>query len=175
MESKRIAVLAGGVGVLSAVVKIVPGIFLGSLFEQGLPGWLPMFGTIGGTTTLYSYGTDIVGALLMVVLAVGFGYYVSRQLDLNHEYRQLSGAVVAGTTVPLIVLWVVGVGAFILGSFSGFTVLVTTAMVLHLFATVSLPVVVGIFAGAALGHFSRAESSPPEPDEVSTEAISTTS
>jgi hypothetical protein len=175
MESKRIAVLAGVVGVLSAVVKVVPGIVLGSLFEQGFPGWLPTFGTVGGTATLYSYGADIVGALLMVILAVGFGYYVNRRLDLSHEYRQFCGAVVAGTTVPLVVPWIIGIGAFVFGSFSGFSVLVTTAMVLRLFATVSLPVIVGIFAGAALGHFSRDNSSPPEPDEVSSDAISTTS
>ncbi|EMA40062.1 hypothetical protein C448_14078 [Halococcus morrhuae DSM 1307] len=175
MESKRIAVLAGVIGVISAVIKIVPGILLGSLFEQGLPGWLPTFGTIGGTATLYNYGIDVIGALLMVVLAIGFGYSVSRQLDLSNEYRQFCGAVVAGTTVPFIVLWIVGFGAFILGNFSAFTVLVTTVIVLRLFATVSLPVIVSVFAGAAFGHFSRGESSPPEPDEMNTDAISTTS
>ncbi|WP_256686461.1 hypothetical protein [Halococcus qingdaonensis] len=175
MESKRIAVLAGVIGIIGAAVKIVPEILLESLFEQPLPGWLPTFGTIGETVTLYSYGMDVIGALLMVVLAIGFGYSVIRQLDLSNEYRQFCGAVVAGTTVPLVLLWTVGVGAFILGKVSAFTVLVTTAMVLRLFATVSLPVMVSIFAGAAFGHFSRDNASPPEPDEMSADTMSPTS
>lgn len=88
MDGKRIAVLAGVIGVLSAAVKIVPGILLGGLFERGPPSWLPVFGTVGQSTTLYIYGTDIVGAVLMVALAVGFGYYTSRKIDLRDEYRQ---------------------------------------------------------------------------------------
>lgn len=175
MDSKRIAVLVGAIGVLGAVVEIVPGVLLGSLFEQGPPSWLPLFGTVGQTTTLYIYGIDIVGALLMIALAVGFGYYASRQLDLSYEYRQFVGAVVAGTTIPLIVAWIAVAGAFFLGSFGGFSVLVTTALILRLFATISLPVAVGVFAGAALAHFSGDEHSPPESDEANTEATPTTS
>jgi hypothetical protein len=50
-----------------------------------------------------------------------------------------------------------------------------TVLLLRLFATVSLPVIVGGFAGAALAHFSQTESLPPEPDEATTDAPSTTS
>ena len=175
MDSKRVAVFAGVIGVLSAVVKIVPGILLGGLFEQGPPSWLPLFGTVGQTTTLYIYGTDIVGALLMVALAVGFGYYACRQFDLRYEYRQFFGAVVAGTTIPLVVMWIVVAGAFVLGSFGGFSILVTTALILRLFATISLPVAIGVFAGAALTHFSKKEYTPPEPDKANADAPSPTS
>ncbi|WP_049902432.1 hypothetical protein [Halococcus agarilyticus] len=175
MDSKRVAILAGVIGVLSAVVKTVPGILLDGSFEGGPPSWLPMFGTVGQSTILYIYGIDTVGALLMVALAVGFGYYASRQLDLRYEYRQFCGAVVAGTTIPLIVAWVVVAGAFVLGSFGGFSVLATTAMVLRLFATISLPVAVGVFAGAALTHFSKNGYRPPESDGANTDVTSTTS
>lgn len=175
MDSKRIAVLAGVIGVFSAVVKVVPEILLDGLFEGGPPSWLPLFGTVGESTTLYIYGTDVIGAFLMVALAVGFGYYVNRQLDLRYEYRQFCGAVVAGTTIPLIVAWVVAAGAFVLGSFGGFSIVVTTALILRLFVSISLPVAVGIFAGAALTHFSDNGYRPPESGEANTDATSTTS
>jgi membrane protein DedA with SNARE-associated domain len=177
MDSKRIAVFAGIIGVLSAVVKTAPRVLLGTLnlFEQGAPGWLPTVGTLGQTVLLYIYGTEIVGALLLVVLTVGFGYYVGQQLDLSDEYRQFFGAVVAGTTVPLLVAWGVGVGAFLLGISSGFDVVMVTALLLRLFATISLPVIVGGFAGAALTHFSTTEDTPLEPDEATTDTTSTTS
>lgn len=175
MDSKRIAAFAGVIGVLSAVVKIAPGVLLGGLFEQGTPSWLPLFGTVGQTATLYLYGADIVGALLMVALAVGFGYYASRQLDLRYEYRRFIGAVVAGTTIPLVVMWIAVAGAFILGSFGGSSILVTTALILRLFATISLPVAIGVFAGAALTHFSKRGYTPPESDEANADAPSSTS
>lgn len=175
MDGKRIAALAGVIGVLSAAVKIVPGVLLGGLFERGPPGWLPVFGTVGQSTTLYIYGTDIVGAVLMVALAVGFGYYTSRELDLRDEYRQFCVAVVAGTTIPLVVAWVIVAGAFVLGSFGGFSVLVTTALIVRLFATISLPVAVGVFAGAALTQFSKNGYTPPESDGTGSDSTSTTS
>ena len=175
MDSKRIAAFAGVVGVLSAVVKIVPGVLLGSLFEQGTPSWLPLFGTVGQTATLYLYGTDIIGALLMIALAVGFGHYASRQLDLRYEYRRFFRAVVAGTTIPLVVMWIAVAGAFLLGSFGGFSILVTTALIVRLFATISLPVAIGVFAGAALTYFLKKEYTPPESDEANADAPSSTS
>lgn len=169
MNSRRIAVLAGVIGVLSAVIKIVPALFLNFLFEQGTPGWFPTAGTLGQTVVLYTYGIDIVGALLMVVLSVGFGYYVGHHLDLSDEYRPFLGAVVAGTTVPLLVAWGVGLGAFSLRMADGFTILMVTGLLLRLFTTISLAVIVGGFAGAALAHFSTAAYTPPEADESTTD------
>jgi hypothetical protein len=166
MNSRRIAVLAGVVGVLSTVVKVVPVVVLGGLFEQDLPEWLPTVGTLGQTVLLYNLGVDILGALVMIVLAVGVGYSVSQQLALTDEYQQFIGAIVAGTTVPLIVAWAGGIGGFLIGLFSGFELIVVTEIILRLFVTISLPVIVAVFAGAALAHFTTAESQPPEPNET---------
>lgn len=174
MNSRRIAVLSGVVGVLSTVGKVVPVIVLGGLFEQDLPGWLPTVGTLGQTVLLYTFGVDILGALLMIVLGVGVGYYVSQQLALTDEYQQFIGAVVAGTTIPLIVTWGGGLGSFLIGMVSGFELIVVTGMVLRLFATISLPVIVAVFAGAAFAHFTTAESPPPEPNETTTDTTAVT-
>lgn len=177
MNSRRFATLAGVIGVLGALATFVPGILLDSLFRprvtQGLPGWLPTFGTIGETATLYTYAADIVGPLSMMVLAVGFGYYAGRRIDLGDEYRGFFRAIVAGTTIPLVVAWGIGIGAFAVGVSSAFNAAIVTALVLLLFATVSLPVIVGIFAGTALTHFATNGSTPPESDEASTDATPT--
>jgi hypothetical protein len=45
INNGRIAKLAGVVGVLSTVVKVVPVVVLGGMFEQDLPEWLPTVGT----------------------------------------------------------------------------------------------------------------------------------
>jgi hypothetical protein len=76
MDNRRSAVLAGVVGVLSTVVKVVSVVVLSGLFEQDFPGWLPTVGTLGQTILLYNVGIEILGALVMIVLAVGVGYYV---------------------------------------------------------------------------------------------------
>jgi hypothetical protein len=172
MDSKRIAILAGAIGVFSTFIKVV-GLLPEILVEQGAPGWLPTFGTVGQTVLLYTHGIEIVGALLPIVLGVGFGYYASQQLNLRDEYRRFLGAVVAGTTVPLLVAWIVGVGAFVFWISSVFNLITGTAMLLRLFATVSLPVIVGAFAGAAFAHFATAEYTPLEPDETNTDTTST--
>jgi hypothetical protein len=174
MDSKRIAVFAGVIGIFSTVAKFAPDMLLDGLFVSGLPSWLPTIGSVGQTATVYLYGIDIIGALLMIVLAVGFGYYAGQQLDLTYEYRRFSRAVVAGTTVPLIAAWIIGVGAFAFWTSSVFNLLIGTALLLRLFAAISLPVIVGIFAGAAIAHFSQVEHAPPEPDETSTDTTSTT-
>jgi len=174
MDSKRIAVFAGVIGIVSTIAKFAPDILIDGLFVSSLPSWLPTYGTIGQTATLYIYGTDIVGALLPILLAVGFGYYAGQQLDLTHEHRRFSRAVVAGTTVPLIAAWIIGVGAFVFWASGVFNLIMGTAMLLRLFTAISLPVIVGTFAGAALAQFSKVEHSPPEPDKTSTDTTSTT-
>lgn len=93
-----------------------------SLIEQGPPGWLSTFGTVGQTVLVYDHATVAVGALLLIVPVVGFGYYVGRGLDLNEEYRRVFGAVTAGTTIPIIAAWVGGVGTVFFGIFGGFDV-----------------------------------------------------
>jgi hypothetical protein len=42
-----------------------------------------------------------------------------------------------------------------------------TVVALRLFFTVSLPVIIGVFAGPALAHFIQADYPPSEPDETS--------
>ena len=63
---------------------------------------------LGQTVLLYSHGATITGSLLLIVLVVGFGYYVGQRLDFGKEYRRLSKAVAAGTTVPLVAAWATG-------------------------------------------------------------------
>ena len=175
MDRRRIAVLAGIVAIFSGVGKFAPNLLLGRAFEQVPPDWVPIFGTIGITTTLYTQAVEIFGALLMIVLAVGFGYYVTQRLELRYEYRQFIRAVTVGTTVPLIVVWVAGMGAFVLGIFDGITTVLLTALVLRSFATVSLPIIFSTFAGAALAYFTQSERGSAESGEADTDTTSMTS
>jgi MFS superfamily sulfate permease-like transporter len=57
---------------------------------------------------------------------------------------------------------------------SGLSVVLITVFVLRLFVTVSLPVVIGVFAGATLAHFASIEYSSSHPDEANTDTIPTT-
>ncbi len=170
MDNKRIAVLAGVIGVLSLVVQFTPETILAKWFDHGLPSWVPMFGTVGQTGLLYTYGAKIVGPLFTVVPAVGLGYYVGRQLALSREYRRFLGAVVAGTTIPIVAAW----GAAITyGTFSAGDLILAIAFLLVLFVTVSLVVTISAFAGAALAHILKTESIPSQPTENDTTAPST--
>ena len=170
--------LSSAIGVLSAVIQAAPDLLMSRfgdvLIQHGPPGWLPTFDTVGQTVLLYSHGATITGSLLLIVLVVGFGYYVGQRLDLGKEYRRLSKAVAAGTTVPLVAAWATGVGAAVIGVLSGFSVVLITVLVLRLFVAVSLPVVIGVFADAALAHFASIEYSSSHPDEANTDTIPTT-
>jgi hypothetical protein len=170
MNSERVAILSGVIGVLGMISRAAPEILTvrlaNTLFEQGPPNWLPTFGTVGRTVLLYDHATIAVGALLMIVPVVGFGYYLGRGVDLDEEYRRVFGAITTGTTVPLIAAWGGGIGTVFFGIFGGFDVVFLTVFALRLFVTVSVPVIIGVFAGAALAHFIETDYSPSEPDDT---------
>jgi len=172
MNSERIAVLSGIIGVLAFIGQGAPSILtsqLGdALLEQGSSSGIPTFGTVGTTVLLYDGGIAIAGGLLMI----GLGYYVGQQLDLNDEYQRLFKTIIAGTTVPLIALWVIGVGATFLGIVSWSSLVMTTVFVVRLLVTVSLSTIISIFAGAALAHFVAIENTLPRSNKVNTDTSS---
>jgi hypothetical protein len=176
MNSERIAVLSGIIGVLAFIGQGAPSILtsqLGdALLEQGSSSGIPTFGTVGTTVLLYDGGIAIAGGLLMIVPAVGLGYYVGQQLDLNDEYQRFFKAIIAGTTVPLIALWAIGVGAAFLGIVSWSSLVMTTVFVVRLLVTVSLSTIISIFAGAALAHFVAIENTLPRSNKVNTDTSS---
>lgn len=162
MNTKRIAVFAGAIGVLSTIIKEGPGILLNTLFEQGLPSWLPILGERGQTVLLYSHSIDIVGALVMLALSIGTGSYVSQRINLSSEYMRLLRGTVAGTTIPFILLWAAGIGISLFVASDWFNVIVVTTMALRMLTTISLPVTIGIFAGASLTNLSRNDQARSE-------------
>lgn len=160
MNNKRIAVLASVIGVLSLVVQLAPQIFVNRWIGNGPPSWLPTFGTLGQTALVYTNGTEVIGLLFMVVLAVGFGYYVGQRIALRREYQRFLGAVAAGTLIPFVIAYGVTVlyDLFSGGALGVETVFFPLVSLLGLFVPVSLVVTVAAFAGAAFAHIPKSES-----------------
>lgn len=168
MDNRKIGALAGIVSALGLAVQYVPSIMLNRWITGGLGGAIPMVGTEGQTVTVYNLITESVGPLVTLLLALGLGYYVSRHLKMDQEYRRFGGAVAVGSLVTITGLWAVllyGVQSTPL-DVSG--VLVSLAVFVRMAVTGSLVITVGAFAGAALAHFQATEQTPPRPTNVGT-------
>lgn len=154
MNDRRIAAVAalttivlGGVrlGVELAGTRIADGLLAG--------GAAPTVGTMGQTVTLYVYTLGALGPLVTVAVTVGLGLYVGRLVDLRTAHRELLTAVAAGSGAVAVVA---GVAGFVAGGpLSVYGVLFGAATALRAVATLTLPLLVGTLAGAALVTFER--------------------
>ncbi|WP_137285506.1 hypothetical protein [Halorussus salinisoli] len=168
MDNRRVGVLAGVVSVLGLAIQHVPSVILDRWISGGFDGAMPMVGTAGQTVVVYNLVTESVGPLVTLLLALGLGYYVSRRLDMGHEYRRFGRAVAVSSLVSMVGVWAVllyGVQSTPL-DVSG--VLVSLAVFVRIVVTVSLVVTVGAFAGAALAHFRTNEETPTRPIDTGT-------
>lgn len=173
MNSRRVGALAGVVSVLGLAIQHIPSVVLDRWISGGFEGGLPMVGTTGQTVTVYNLVTESVGPLVTLLLALGLGYYVSRQLDMGHEYSRFGKSVAVGSLISMVGVWTVllyGVQSTPLDA-SG--ILVSLAVFVRTVVTVSLIVTVGAFAGAALAHFRTNEETPARPTDAGTGGPST--
>lgn len=166
MNNRRIGVLAGIVSVVGLVVNYAPSVVLDRWFGGGFDGAIPMVGTAGQTVVVYSHVVNSGGLFMTLLLALGLGYYASRRLDMGHEYRRFGGAVAVGSLVSIASLWVVMMYGVQVTPMDATSILVSLAVLVRMAATVSLPVTVGAFAGAALTHFRTNEQTPAQPTDV---------
>ena len=169
MDNRRIGVLAGIVSVLSLLAQIGPGMIVSGWINRGaqFPEWAPMFGTMGQTMVVYQQFTGTVGPLVTVGLALGLGYFIGKRVDLATNVRQFIGAVLIGSTLGLSVGWAVAMFGFSssTGTDAASTFLVFVTFVQQ-FVNITLIVVVGTIAGAALGYFQVRRKHPQQPLEA---------
>lgn len=166
MESKRVALATGVVGLVGLVAQYVPSRLVNQWIRTGPGGGhLPTFGTTAQTVVTYNLLAGAVGSIATVLLAVWVGHRLGDRLDLPAEYRQFGGAVAAGALasalVGLVAMWFTD-GLPSAGPVEAH-VLITLAVFVRLVAMVSLVVAVGVFAGAALSHFRADEGTPSRP------------
>ena len=65
---------------------------------ETLPEWAVM-GTSGTSLLIYASVLTVLGIGLTLALAVGTGYYIGQRMDALAEYRELFGAMLAGSAV----------------------------------------------------------------------------
>ena len=165
MNDRRIGVLAGIVSVVGLVVNYVPSVVLNRWFHGGFDGAVPMVGTAGQTVVVYGHVVNSAASLVTLSLAIGLGYYAGRRLDVAAEYRRFGRIVAVGSLLSIAGIWVVLIGVRST-SMDAIGVLMNLAVLLRMAVTVSLPVTVGAFAGAALAHFRTNEKTPISPTDA---------
>lgn len=169
MRDRTLAALSGVVTLVAALAHAVPAIVLARVLPD-FPDWLPVVGTTGQTVTVYSQVTDAVGPLVTLGLALGLGYYAGRRFDVRREYRRFVGAVGVGSGATLAVAGVVLLAyGSVAGTVDAFDVIFLLTSLLTAVATVTLPVVAGSLAGAALVTFETDRESPGRPTRASGE------
>lgn len=159
---RRVGGLAGVVTLLILVARLGSN-WIASWEETGeFPAWAPTFGTFGETMVLYDIGTEIIEPLVLILLAVGLGRQVGRRLDVAREYRRLVGAVAAGSTLVVaawtILTWYAGPPVS-----DGFDIVLVLGSLASAFVSTTLPITVGVLAGAALAYFERDATPPTQP------------
>ena len=163
MDDRQVGVLAGLIGGGGLGVQLLTPRLLE--VPSQVPAWLPSFGSLSQTWVLYRYALDIVGPAVPLLLAVALGLHVGKHRDLTSGYRRLLVAVSTGSFAGVAVCWAVVMvspgGSVPLGDATGWAILLGTFV--RWFVEVSLVVIVGAFAGAALAHFRSDETDPAQP------------
>lgn len=168
MNSKRIGVVAGLVGILGVAIQSAPAIILGRWIDRGFEGTLPMIGSIGQTVTIYNDIGGFVGPLATLSMAVGLGWYVARRVNIATEYRRVGGALAIGSTLGVLI----GGAPILFGipetpSMTLTTGLILAAAGLRMLVEVALLTTIGAIAGAALVTF-RTDERPGTPTDADT-------
>lgn len=174
MNRKLIGGLTSAIVVLSLIVRVVPDVVLGSLFDGAPAGWVPMFGTVGQTVVLYSHGIEILGTLTPICLGLAFGYLLSKRRSLDGELRPFVRTTAVGTAIPPVLAWIVLVGWTVLSSFDLYSIVLQTGLALNLLVTTSIPVFVSVITGVALSRSFR-DAFPPARTDCETTADVTAS
>ncbi|WP_132059242.1 hypothetical protein [Halorussus amylolyticus] len=173
MKPRRIGVLAGVISALGLVAQFAPSAIVTRWVNNGLEGAVPVIGTTGQSVAIYTLIVESAGPLSALLLAIGFGYYAARHLDVAREYRRFGAAVVVGSLVSVGSIWAVWLYVGQSMSPNANSVLLALLVLVRMIAEVSL-VVVGVFAGAALSHFRTNEKMPARPTDADTEESSVT-
>ena len=114
-------------------------------------GGAPLLGTAGQTAVVYSLLIGTLAPVLTVGVTLGAGVYLGRRVDVETGHRELLRGVATGSGA------VVGLAALaalvVNGVADVYAVATALATVLRLGGTLTLPLLVGSLAGAALVAF----------------------
>ena len=158
MNDTRIGVFAGVLGFVGVAVTLLPKWLLSQGIDSGFPAWVPQFGSLGSTTLTYQYLHRLVTPLLILGLAVGFGYYVGTRVDLRSEYRRFLGIIAGGTGVSVTVAWVVYVVYGVMANpVDDGTIIILVSLFGAWLVEISLVTTAGVLAGVTLVTFGRDE------------------
>lgn len=83
---------------LGVLIQFSGALVTARLAPQELPAWA-VYGTAGSSFMAYVMILRIAVIVLTVLLALGVGYYIGRQLDITREYRRIIRTVAIGSTV----------------------------------------------------------------------------
>ena len=173
METKKLGITAALVGLvglaIQVVIEFVPAYLTDNLLEGPAPGWVPTFGTVGETVTIYNYISGAVGPVLILGLGLAFGYVLENRYDVLSEFRHFTRTVLMGSALSIILTLVVlgSAGALISSLPIDAGSLFLYFLVLSQFvAEVSLPLTIATLAGATLAHFGADNNRPPQPTDA---------
>lgn len=122
---------------------------------------LPTVGSLGQTAVLYTQVADALVPLATMGVAVGIGLYLGRRVDVRYAHRDLLRAVATGSGA---VVGLASLAALVAnGVTDAFGVLFALVTALQLGATLTLPLLVGTLAGAALVAFEADDEAPVRP------------
>jgi len=149
---------------LSGALDATTGLALATTNSVGLPAWLPQFGTVGMTVTVYSYVDGIASGLVLVGSGFALGIYAARRYGFDASVRRFVVLVTVGVTVLPLALAVVRVGGLWVGPVARGP-LVVLALATFANAVVETGVVAVLAAVAGLGvavfERERAGDGPP--------------
>lgn len=168
MDTNRIGVIAGIVGVLGLAVQEGPSILAA---EYDIEEVVPMAGAPGETIIAYTLFANIVGLIVTVALAAALGYAVARRVDISREYRRVVTAIAIGSATGVIVAGA-GLLASDVSTTNGWGPALLLAALGSMLVSVALLVTVGALAGAAIAHFRAIDDAPPRTTEDDTDSDS---
>lgn len=172
MDDRKLGAFAAVLGLIGMLIHYGAGLISTRLAPETLPAWA-VYGSTGTTIVTYMYLLEAAIVVLILLVAIGSGYYIGQQFDVANEYQKIikivagcsAGGVIAGS---IALLWssLTSIGdpnTAIYGSQARemfiMDMVLPIVVVLQYLATVALVITVGVIAGAALAQFRKEDPS----------------
>lgn len=172
MKTYEIGILASVATILYRVVEVGTQITGGTIQRGDLPASLPAFGTVEQTVSAYNLMLGIVDYLILAVVAIGFGYYVGRRVDMVQDYRRFVAAVAAGSIGGAILVGLIGQLIWGSHAFGEPNLAVRTLETVFLVVRLAVTVTVYAFAGAAFAQLRMIRKKTVQSARDDTETVS---
>ncbi|WP_207592849.1 hypothetical protein [Halomontanus rarus] len=172
MDKKHVGGLSVVIGILGFVIQYAPPLIIGRLVDGGFEGMVPTIGTTGQTVTTYNLLSNIAQPLVLLVVAVSFGYSIAHRVDMAHNYRWVARTIALGSIGGVTLAGALVSSEITVTSIDGFSLFLLLASYVAMLASIVPVITVGAFAGAALSHFQTDDETPSRPVDASTDSSS---